>query len=86
MKTKPETFALRTTEIDPEVIGIRKNTSNHTTPYCKQHLKGRWHRVVPTCWRDIKALRLLDHHVDKFAPFEGNGVIISHEALLKFHQ
>jgi hypothetical protein len=45
---------------------------------------GKFFRVVPQTPREIAALRLLTHRVDKFAPADGNGAIVSGEALEKF--
>lgn len=44
---------------------------------------GKFFRVVPETPREIAALRMLDHRIDKFAPAEGNGAIVSAEALAK---
>ncbi len=46
-------------------------------------LKGTWYRVFPQTWDDIQFLRLLDHLVDKFAPDEGHGILISAQAMDK---
>jgi hypothetical protein len=47
-------------------------------------MKGFFHRVFPVDARENSALRMLEHHVDKFAPANGNGILITDEALKKF--
>jgi hypothetical protein len=52
-------------------------------------LKGNWWRVFPSTAKEVLALAMLEHRREKFAPapprgdINGNGVLISAEALLK---
>lgn len=41
--------------------------------------------VTPSSWKEVLALQLLEHGVDKFAPANGNGVIITQEAHRKLN-
>jgi hypothetical protein len=47
-------------------------------------LPGKWWRVQPTDAKEIFALRLLEHRVDKFAPADGHGVLITDQAMRQF--
>lgn len=46
-----------------------------------QKLKGAWYRVFPSSSSDVLRIQDLDHHVDKFSPAEGGGVLISARAM-----
>ncbi len=65
-------------EKNPEVIKPRGEGCK--TVYEIATLKGQWHRVIPTCARDIYLLLMLNHHDEKWAPAAGNGVIVSDAA------
>ena len=48
-------------------------------------LAGTYHLVMPTNAREVLALQMLEHQIDKFAPAEGNGVLISESAHRKLN-
>jgi hypothetical protein len=76
-------FAVRIAETAP--WGIHRSPLPGTaSDYKSKQLKGVWHRVFPVDGKEISALRMLEHHIDKFAPTSGNGILISDEALRKF--
>jgi hypothetical protein len=66
---------------NPEVI--TKHGEGCKTIFSISKLKGKWHRVIPCTAKDIYAMMMLRHHEEKFAPAEGDGVIISDEAFKK---
>jgi hypothetical protein len=43
-------------------------------------LSGTWLLVMPHTAREVLALQMLEHQMEKFAPANGNGVIISESA------
>ncbi|MBU6170616.1 MAG: hypothetical protein KGQ87_03865 [Verrucomicrobia bacterium] len=48
-------------------------------------LAGTYHLVMPSNAREVLALQMLEHQIDKFAPAEGNGVLISESAHRKLN-
>lgn len=71
---KRKYFKIRSREDNPNVI-IRKE--NHHTGYVFEtlHKTGKFYRVHPSI-NDHEALCMIQHRVEKFAPADGNGVII----------
>ena len=76
-------FALRNVEVDPTVI-VQTEGFSGKIGFNSKAIRGVWHRIFPVNGREISALRMLDHRVEKFAPFFGNGILISDAALRKF--
>ena len=76
-------FSLREKIKNPEVIMPDKN-GRTSESYSRAELTGTYWRVYPTSAREVSALRLLDHRVDKFAPATGSGIIVTEAALAKF--
>jgi len=77
-------FKLRTTERDPFVI-VRKESS-HGYQFCIERLKGEFYRILPFGPKDIFAVSMMSHREDKFAPANGNGIILTKEIVKKFDQ
>ena len=73
-------FQSRTRESDPEVVDVEYNRNGHEQFRTRQ-LTGKFFRVMPETLRDIMALKMLEHRHDKFAPANGDGVIITQNAL-----
>lgn len=48
-------------------------------------LSGTYHLVMPHTAREVLALQLLEHQFEKFAPANGNGVLISEAAHRKLN-
>lgn len=48
-------------------------------------LSGTWHLVMPHTAREVLALQMLEHQFEKFAPANGNGVLISESAHAKLN-
>jgi hypothetical protein len=76
-------FNVRLPEENPIGIDIAIKYATKES-YEGRPLEGSWWRVWPSSSKEVSALRLLDHRVDKFAPLNGNGAIVSHAAILKF--
>ena len=83
MKNK-HLFKFRTKENDPLVIKRSESPNNLGYSFDEQRVSGKFFRVIPMTINDINALCMLDHRVDKFAPSEGHGVIVSQQALENF--
>jgi len=77
-------FKLRSTERDPFVI-VRKESS-HGYQFCIERLKGEFYRILPFGPKDIFAVSMMSHREDKFAPANGNGIILTKEIVAKFDQ
>lgn len=48
--------------------------------------KGPLYKVFPHTAKEVFALQMLEHRVEKFAPADGNGIYITPQALAKFSQ
>lgn len=77
-------FAARFQVKHPEVIMPAQKSTGTSTSYEVTTLNGTYYRVSPQTSREIMALQMLEHHVDKFSPAHGDGVILTPEALRKF--
>lgn len=44
-------------------------------------LEGVWYRVFPESATDILRLSYLDHHIDKYCPAHGEGILVSMRAM-----
>jgi len=76
-------FALRNTEVDPVVI-VPVIGDTGKSGYRSKVVKGVWHRIFSVSGREVSALRMLEHRVEKYAPLSGGGILISDAALRKF--
>lgn len=54
------------------------------TSFESYELKGTYYKIIPSNAKEVFALQMLEHRVDKFAPAEGNGILITEQALAKF--
>jgi len=75
-------FPGRTRSDNPDVI-IRSTNRMNNPVYNTKTIHGRFYRVSPQCPKEIYALQMIENQMDKFAPAEGDGVIVSAEALAK---
>ena len=73
-------FQLHSKLTNPEVIIAVTSLRNGVDTFERKHIPGVWYRVFPNTQREVMALRLLDHRVDKYAPAEDNGALISESA------
>jgi len=72
---------------EKEPVGVHKIEMHGVkVSFDGKPLTGKWWRVFPTTCREINAIRLLEHRVDKFAPpvGGGGGILISDYSLMKF--
>lgn len=74
-------FPHRRRAINPSVVVRVPRAGGYA--YTEDTLRGKYWHVVPKCAREICALQLMDHRVDKFAPAKGDGVIVTGEALAR---
>lgn len=73
-------FTLRENSIReraPRAIKREFIETNGEPRFVEGDLTGQWLRVYPTTWADVKFLQMLEHGVDKFAPANGGGVLVS---------
>lgn len=54
------------------------------TSYVPKQYKGTLYKIIPTCAKEVFALQMLEHRVEKFAPAEDNGILVTAAALAKF--
>jgi hypothetical protein len=76
-------FSISIPEADPRIICEQKKTNGHNI-FETRYASGLFFRVYPKTCREVSALQMLQHHVDKFAPADGNGIIITKNAMMKF--
>lgn len=80
-----------TTEDCPSVIMPRVDKKTDRTTWEVVTILGRFHRVFPASAKEVFALQMLEHRVEKFAPAtcngddRGNGILITAEAFRKFN-
>lgn len=75
-------FPGRLKTINPQVI-IKSHNAIHGSAYRPRELKGTHYHVSPQCGREVMALQMLETGIEKFAPVEGGGVILTIEAMAK---
>lgn len=68
-------------EVNPEVIVQEHRVTCSEPKYVATTITGTWARVFPQTASDVFFLQCLEHRVDKFAPANGVGVIVSASAL-----
>lgn len=73
-------FEERIKDINPKVIAVKYNQLGNTT-FEPEEKNGTFFRVIPNTLKEINALKMLEHRIDKFAPATGNGVLITSAAL-----
>jgi hypothetical protein len=80
-----ELFRTHTVERNPEVVmhHTRGKPPRSHSSYITKQITGILYRVQPRTAEEMIALRKLKHEVEKFAPAEGDGVLITPNALLK---
>jgi len=75
-------FALRKLEMHP--IAILKREGPGQKVYSHVKLPGKYHRVFPVSGKEVMALRMLVHQEEKYAPAEGNGILVTDAAMSKY--
>jgi hypothetical protein len=65
----------------PRAIVAEPRTGGGEATLREDYLSGDWYRVFPQTAKDIFFLQLLSHQADKFAPANGNGVLIAQSTL-----
>lgn len=73
-------FPTRQKTISPYAVALNYNKLGFPSFESEQQ-EGTFFRVMPTCWREISALKMLEHRIDKFAPAAGDGVLITAAAM-----
>lgn len=77
-------FPFRQTVTDPTVI-VRKTRPGSDEPhFAGEQLLGNFVLVHPKTPREIYALQMLDHRIEKWAQKDGSGVVLTPLAALKF--
>ena len=69
-------------ETDPLAVVTTSNDINGDPKFEDGRLAGEWLRVFPQTSQDVRFLKDLEHHVEKFAPARGIGVLIHRNALM----
>ena len=54
------------------------------TSFEAHELKGIYYKIIPSNAKEVFALQMLEHRAEKFAPAEGNGILVTAAALAKF--
>lgn len=73
-------FKDRIKATNPHAIGIVYDKRGNPKFETEQK-QGVFFRVIPTCIKEINALKMLEHRFDKFAPATGDGVLITAAAM-----
>lgn len=64
-------------EYAPRVIYPVEVPHGEPAQFREEHLSGQWLRVFPQTGMDVRFLRSTEHHLDRFAPANGPGVILA---------
>lgn len=67
----------------PHAVFPCENFDSSDPKFFTKELKGAWVRVIPKTAKDVLYLQMLEHHQDKFAPAEGNGVLVKADSLAR---
>lgn len=62
------------------IVGSAQSTKGLST----EDLKGNFWRVWPTNAKEVFAIQFLEHQLEKFAPHNGTGIILTEEACEKY--
>jgi len=73
-------FKDRIKATNPYAIELRYNKLGNPKFEVEQK-EGVFFRVIPNCIKEIHALKILEHRLDKFAPATGDGVLITANAM-----
>lgn len=79
-------FTLHTDNIreeEPQGVFPCDNFDSSDPKFFTKALKGTWIRVIPKTAKDVLFLQMLEHHQDKFAPADGDGVLVKPETLAR---
>lgn len=64
-------------EYAPHVIYPVEVPQGEPPQFKEEYLSGQWMRVFPRTGMDVQFLRNTEHHLDRFAPASGPGVILA---------
>ena len=66
-----------------EAVGLQDRVTNKGGKELRAvPLPGRWKRVIPETYKDVFWLQGLDNQNEKYAPAEGDGLLIKEQILL----
>jgi len=75
-------FINKTRDRNPIVIvGSAQSSGGVKT----KDMKGSFWRVWPINAKEVFAIQMLEHQMEKFAPYNGTGIILTEEACDKFN-
>jgi hypothetical protein len=63
--------------------GVIKHRELDVDIFSSKPLRGDWIRVFPQTGKDVRFLAMLEHHIEKFAPTHGCGVLIKSDLLVR---
>ena len=73
-------FPIRHKVTNPYLIAVNYNKLGNPKFEAEQK-EGVFFRVIPDGIKEINALKILEHRLDKFAPATGDGVLITANAM-----
>lgn len=77
-------FGYKQAITDPVVIDVTTRTGSHELSFESRQLKGEFYLVRPSCAKEIFALQMLEHRVEKFAHKDSGAVVMTKTAVEKF--
>ena len=72
--------------VNPEALVKTTPTNSAASEVEPGRLQGMWYLVFPTTSTDIIRMQGIRHHVDKFTPTDGKGMLISPRAMSTLQQ
>lgn len=77
-------FNVISKELDPEVVIRTQAKERGRYDYDTGIVKGKFLRVKPETSKEVFAIQWMEHHVEKFAPARGEGILITVDAAEKW--
>ena len=68
-------------EADDPTVMIRKNVDAKEFIYISEKREGKFYRVIPNSAKEVFYIQMLPKNVDVLVPQDGDGLIISAEAI-----
>lgn len=83
---KPMTplFAYKQAITDPVVIDVTTRTGSQEPSFESRQLKGDFYLVRPSTAKEVFALQMLEHRVEKFAHKDSGAIVLTKTAVEKF--
>ena len=77
-------FAYKQSVTDPVVIDVTMRTGSQEPSFESRQLNGDYYLVRPSTAKEVFALQMLEHRVEKFAHKDSGAIVLTQTAVEKF--